>query len=887
MYTKLSSKEKNHSPIFNSKDDNLKKKKENNIKKKEERHEIVSNKENGNGKIKGMKKSSNSIVTESASNSINKTVTIENKTQNLKKRNCLSAASSSSFSSTSTSTSNSSNSTSESVKNLSPTQRAVHRKYCETVKLKNQKKQLQEQGQHNNINNLKLFFKDKVIMLNIGTLTGKYFQIEAFWTDTIADLKEIIQDKEGINKESQILIYQGKSLINDNYTLRDYNIQDGATLKLALQMSGGPGAVGNIKKKKICDNVILLLCKKNNELLIFEINPNDDPSQSLIPKKVFQIDNNNLNNNQSSMSKNVKNKCQSNINELENGNKKINYMPHLNNTTINQNKKIFAENDMKPDELNNKLLSPEIVQEIEKRAIASTLQGYNVTLAVQNLDNINENTETLDKKVNYNNTNHDSSTISSSELNMKNEYLDENNHLIQNSSISNDNEFKSEEITISSINPKVIDSLETKIHKHLFLDTVKENRTVYNDSDNGNIINSDNDSLFHNFIHRSSSELGSCSNDSYDAGINFPSRPSSAESDSSLTSLIQECTAAATSFRETINKSQQFLNMYLNSEDNDNNYEPFKYKNKNFSYRESSPNPKKPFSPYLDIQELGTLTISNDFANQTKYNYMPIIPSSIPYDSYNFDLPSPLPSSGLDVNDKSKLSSRPSTAICITPIANNIFPFMVMPKTRPSSAIEISKSTKQYQMVLSNLWVNSKFHKMYLEKNKKNKQSKYNNKNSDEDEVVDEDRNKIDDEEYDQIPNEESSFAILNSSKKKENIYEDYTTNYDIQPVELKDESEIPEIINTGNDINNGDKITSRNNTNSSTSINQSANTKCHTCNKKLGIMSGFKCKCGNIFCSAHRYSDCHNCTYDYKHQGKIQLTKNNPLFKNDKLVRI
>lgn len=76
-------------------------------------------------------------------------------------------------------------------------------------------------------------------MLNIGTLTGKYFQIEAFWTDTIADLKEIIQDKEGILKESQILIYQGKSLINDNYTLRDYNLQDGATLKLALQMSGG------------------------------------------------------------------------------------------------------------------------------------------------------------------------------------------------------------------------------------------------------------------------------------------------------------------------------------------------------------------------------------------------------------------------------------------------------------------------------------------------------------------------------------------------------------------------------------------------------------------------------------------------------------------------
>ncbi|ORX83774.1 zf-AN1-domain-containing protein, partial [Anaeromyces robustus] len=70
----------------------------------------------------------------------------------------------------------------------------------------------------------------------------------------------------------------------------------------------------------------------------------------------------------------------------------------------------------------------------------------------------------------------------------------------------------------------------------------------------------------------------------------------------------------------------------------------------------------------------------------------------------------------------------------------------------------------------------------------------------------------------------------------------------------------------------------------SSSSISQNVNTKCHICNKKLGLMSGFKCKCGNIFCSIHRYSDSHNCTYDYKHQGKIQLTKNNPLFKNDKL---
>jgi len=238
----------------------LKKRKELVIKKKEDKHDLNNNinKENTNGKGKCGKKNVNSTISTntstitSASTTSTKSLessvpivktTLNNKQEIAPKRNCLSASSNSSYSSTSTNSSNSSNSTSESVKHLSPTQRAVHRKYCETVKLKNQKKQLEQQLDHqnssNNNNNLKLFFKDKVVMLNIGTLTGKYFQIEAFWTDTIGDLKEIIQDKEGILKESQILIYQGKSLINDNYTLRDYNLQDGATLKLALQMSGG------------------------------------------------------------------------------------------------------------------------------------------------------------------------------------------------------------------------------------------------------------------------------------------------------------------------------------------------------------------------------------------------------------------------------------------------------------------------------------------------------------------------------------------------------------------------------------------------------------------------------------------------------------------------
>lgn len=145
----------------------------------------------------------------------------------------------SSSNSSSSSSSCSSSSTSSTVRNLPIHQRIIHQKYCETIKLKKKKQLLQQQQKNKTNNSLKLFFKDKAITLNINTLTGKSFQIEAFLTDTIADLKEIIQDREGILKDSLILIYNNTTLTNENCSLRDYKLQDGATLKLALQMSGG------------------------------------------------------------------------------------------------------------------------------------------------------------------------------------------------------------------------------------------------------------------------------------------------------------------------------------------------------------------------------------------------------------------------------------------------------------------------------------------------------------------------------------------------------------------------------------------------------------------------------------------------------------------------
>ena len=39
---------------------------------------------------------------------------------------------------------------------------------------------------------------------------------------------------------------------------------------------------------------------------------------------------------------------------------------------------------------------------------------------------------------------------------------------------------------------------------------------------------------------------------------------------------------------------------------------------------------------------------------------------------------------------------------------------------------------------------------------------------------------------------------------------------------------------------------------------------RCGVCKKKVGL-TGFTCRCGGLFCSIHRYSDKHQCDFDYK----------------------
>lgn len=85
--------------------------------------------------------------------------------------------------------------------------------------------------------------------------------------------------------------------------------------------------------------------------------------------------------------------------------------------------------------------------------------------------------------------------------------------------------------------------------------------------------------------------------------------------------------------------------------------------------------------------------------------------------------------------------------------------------------------------------------------------------------------------------------------------------------------------------------LTTEPSTDSSSSKSVEVSTKetpnrCTTCRKRVGL-TGFNCRCGSLYCASHRYSDKHECTFDYASAARDAIAKANPVVKAEKLDKI
>lgn len=62
---------------------------------------------------------------------------------------------------------------------------------------------------------------------------------------------------------------------------------------------------------------------------------------------------------------------------------------------------------------------------------------------------------------------------------------------------------------------------------------------------------------------------------------------------------------------------------------------------------------------------------------------------------------------------------------------------------------------------------------------------------------------------------------------------------------------------------------------------------RCFLCGKKTGLATSYQCRCGNNFCATHRYAESHDCSFDYKTEGRKLLEQSNPLVSAPKLPKI